>query len=63
MSWRKISTAPKHQELLLYFPETKAGQMVLPEWIKVDRVTCCGPRKPTHWMLLPHPPVKECTNK
>jgi hypothetical protein len=49
--WQPIETAPKGDELLLYFP----GHKYLPPMMKVDRLGNV-PRKPTHWMPLPEPP-------
>ena len=53
--WRPIETAPKGQQVLLYFP-AETGRNPLNEWIKLDRYPVGYPRQPTHWMPMPAPP-------
>lgn len=56
VDWQPIETAPKGQELLLFFPATGRSRMPLPEMMRVDRYPASFSRKPTHWMLPPGPP-------
>ena len=54
--WQPIETAPKGKEVLLYEPAAKAGGIILPARIVVERWPTSYPRPATHWMPLPEPP-------
>jgi len=42
--WQPIETAPKGQQVLLYFP-AETGRNPLNEWIKMDRYPVSYPRR------------------
>lgn len=54
--WQPIETAPSGNELVLYFPE-QLGRNAHTSMARVDFHPVHYPRKPTHWMPLPAPPV------
>jgi hypothetical protein len=58
--WQPIETAPKGTHLL-YFPAEKdrRGIFKFGEMMKVDLYPVSYPRKPTHWMPLPLPPITQ----
>ena len=55
--WQPIDTAPD-SNVLLYYP-AENGKNALSEWITIGYGKGLRFRKPTHWMPLPKPPVKE----
>lgn len=58
--WQPIDTAPKGEEVLLYFPAKVVGaykQSRMPVMIKVGRADDFPHRMPTLWMALQLPKV------
>lgn len=51
--WQPIETKPQGETLLYYPPET--GRNAKCEWITIGYNH--APRKATHWMPLPTPPL------
>lgn len=63
MSWLPIESAPRTDEVLLYWPEWKPARgrrgYELSAMIRVGRVYETPGRPPTHWQPLPEPPTDD----
>ena len=53
--WRPIEAAPKKDEVLFYFPDTKSGRSSIPKMMKVGRLCDLSFRQPTHWRHIVNP--------